>query len=172
MVTPAKIAAVVSTWSMSTGAMLAQGLVQQTPNQMAWVLAGIGSTVTAVTIVLVIYHKITSEMDARALAKAKEVVHLAIEDHAKEAAERTKKVVSETVERALKQYASEGTSALREHTFAEERRFDAILEELTIQRAQNEGIIDTLRRMRNDSSPGLKSLANMPSSKSTLETKK
>jgi hypothetical protein len=140
VIPPVKVALATGAAATTAGAAVSQLLGAAVPDQIAWVLGGLVAVGSAIAVVLTGYNKFTETVDQRARDRAREVV----QENAKAAAEKTEASIAA----AIKDHSHEQTAALREHIHAEERKFDAILAELKLQRAQNESIIETVKYLR------------------------
>jgi ATP-dependent Lon protease len=174
-----KMAAVSVTGGTLAVSMVAQGLTSQTPNQLAWVIGGLITVFVAVAAVLSIYKAARNEVkaiaaeeakvaiDNRAAAQKTEVERIAsdiaseasrraIDQHSKEAAQRTREAIS----LALKSATQEQMQALKDHMHEEQRQFDAIFNALRRNDEQNTYLIEMMEYIKGGSSPSVKKLVS------------
>jgi hypothetical protein len=184
MIAHPKVLLVGGAFASSGLAMISQALPVTTPGQIAMVLAGLAAIGVGIGTVITGYlwvhnwMKRTAKEEAANHFAAKETqeaiqrtargeVKGALEDHSKEAAQRTRSAVQEAITAAGKEQAA----ALKEHIADEKltlmtmkhefsEGITAIKSELTYQRNQNSQIIDIAEYLKAGSSPSIKKLAS------------
>lgn len=154
-----------STWGAVSGVMLAQGLPQPTPNQLAVVLGGVIMLGVGIITVLLYRDKIEHWVRTTAKDEAVKATKTAIEEHSKEAAGRTRIAVQESIAAA----GAVQAQALKDHIQEERIEFLAVKNQykeidrvLLGQNTRIEYIVELLEHIRGGSSPSVKKLMTQP----------